>query len=159
MTKTIRASEQLAEAIATLQSLTNDDLRQRWAEIFRSPPPKHISRDLLLRGIAYRIQEKALGGLKPATKRRLLKLAEQRQAGDRPQGPTAQRVNPGTRMLREWQGETHSVVVTEEGFDYRGRTYRSLSKIAREITGARWSGPRFFGLRGDHQTMGVQHAD
>ena len=84
MTKITDSTDGLAAEMETLQSLTNDSLRERWAETFRRSPPKYISRDLLLRGIAYRIQEKALGGLKPATKRRLLKLAEQIQAGNRP---------------------------------------------------------------------------
>ena len=153
MTKMNEPTDGLAGEMETLQSLSNDGLRERWAETFRRSPPKYISRDLLLRGIAYRIQERAFGGLKPATKRRLVKLAAQLQAGSRPRLPTTQPIKPGARLLREWQGAMHIVTVEESGFEYQGRTYLNLSTIAREITGTRWSGPRFFGLRE------AQHAD
>ncbi len=151
------ATDQVAASLAVLQSLSNDDLRRRWTEVSRRSPPKHTSRDMLLRGLAYRLQEKALGGLKPATKRRLSKLAGQLEAGADPQAPAPRRVKPGARLLREWRGEMHHVTVVDKGFEYRGRPYRSLSVIAREITGTRWSGPRFFGLTDRSQNPGVNH--
>ena len=149
------ATGQVAASLAALQSLSNDDLRRRWTEVSRRSPPKHTSRDMLLRGLAYRLQEKALGGLKPATRRRLSKLAGQLEAGADPQVP--RRMKPGARLLREWRGEMHHVTVVDKGFEYRGRPYRSLSVIAREITGTRWSGPRFFGLTDRSQNPGVNH--
>jgi hypothetical protein len=105
-----------------------------------------MSRELLLRAVAYRIQEKAFGGLSAATKRKLAAIS--------PAGAKAPRrvrkerhAKPGTRFLREWKGRTHEVVALEDGrFAYKGTVYRSLSVIAREITGTRWSGPTFFGL-------------
>ena len=95
--------------------------------------------------LAYRIQEKAYGGLKPATQRRLSQLAESFEDGAPPK--EMERVKPGTRLLREWRGQTHEVIATERGFQYRGQLHPSLSEIARHITGTRWSGPVFFGLR------------
>ncbi len=151
------ATGQVAASLAALQSLSNDDLRRRWTEVSRRSPPKHTSRDMLLRGLAYRLQEKALGGLKPATRRRLSKLAGQLEAGADPQVPAPRRMKPGARLLREWRGEMHHVTVVDKGFEYRGRPYRSLSVIAREITGTRWSGPRFFGLTDRSQNPEVNH--
>ena len=150
-------TDQMAASLAALQSLSNDDLRRRWTEVSRRSPPKHTSRDMLLRGLAYRLQEKALGGLKPATRRRLSKLAGQLEAGADPQAPAPRRMKSGARLLREWRGEMHHVTVVDKGFEYRGRPYRSLSVIAREITGTRWSGPRFFGLTDRSQSPGVNH--
>lgn len=158
MTKIADSADGLAAEMERLLFLTNDGLRKRWSETFGTPPPKYLSRDLLLRCMSYRIQEKALGGLKPATKRRLLKLAERLQAGGRSVQPTPQAIKPGTRLLREWQGVMHSVTVVEGGFEYQGRRYRHLSRIACEITGARWSGPRFFNVGGNHQNMAGEHA-
>ena len=99
-----------------------------------------------LRGIAQRLQEAALGGLTPAILWRLQRLAPD---GNRPQprrGLTQDRLKPGTTLVRGWRGRTHTVAIREDGFGYQGRLYRSLSLIARQITGAHWSGPRFFGL-------------
>lgn len=104
-----------------------------------------MSRGLLLRAIAYRIQEQALGGLDRATQRRLDRATKNLAAG-RPVAPPTPKIKPGTRLLREWQGVVHEVIVADRGVRYRDRTWPSLSAVAREITGARWSGPRFFGL-------------
>jgi len=106
-----------------------------------------MSRQLLLRALAYRLQEQALGGLDRATRRRLDRAAADLAAG-RPLAAPAPKIKPGTRLLREWQGVVHEVIVLEGGLQYRGETWPSLSAVAREITGTRWSGPRFFGLKG-----------
>jgi hypothetical protein len=97
---------------------------------------------------AYKVQEKAFGGLSAASKRKLRKRAfpKNRKLGSGVQEERSDRLSPGTRLVREWHGDIHTVDVDESGFRYSGRTYRSLSMVAREITGARWSGPRFFGL-------------
>ncbi len=129
--------------LETLRDFSLDELRNEWRRLYRSQPPR-LSRDLLVRAIAYRIQELRYGGLSKATSRKLTALARGSGAGIVVEG--AQKIKAGTRLLREWNGRTHTVTVEEEGFTYAGRNYRSLSAIAREITGARWSGPRFFGL-------------
>lgn len=99
----------------------------------------------MIKAIAYRLQENALGKIKPATGRTLARASEALADG-RPV-TAASSAKPGTRLLREWQGVTHEVIVLEEGVRYRDRTWRSLSEVARAITGARWSGPLFFGLK------------
>jgi hypothetical protein len=122
-----------------------DDLRRQWRELYRQDAPK-LSRDLLTMGIAYRRQELEHGGLGKATVRKLRTLAKTLRETGRV-GPCATlALKPGARLVREWGGRTHSVTVTEEGFEYGGTHYASLTQIARTITGAHWSGPRFFGL-------------
>jgi hypothetical protein len=139
---------ELVEASASL-----DELRREWRRLYHRDPPK-ISRDLLVLGIAYRLQEIKHGGLGKATVRKLQTLAKTLRATGRV-GPTPSlSLKPGARLVREWRGRTHTVTVTEDGFEYAGTNYPSLTKIAREITGAHWSGPHFFALRakdrGDH---------
>ena len=131
--------------LEALCDLRPDELRREWRRLYRSQPPR-LSRDLLIRAIAYRMQELRYGGLSKATSRKLAALVQARgsDAEIAPEG--AQRIRAGARLVREWNGRTHTVTVEEDGFSYAGRNYRSLSAIAREITGARWSGPRFFGL-------------
>ncbi len=137
----------VAKELAELETRGAPALRARWAEVFRRSVPKHMSRNLLLRALAYRVQEQAEGGLSKAALRRLAGGADPRSNGGRLPRPAAPRPRPGTRLIREWQGEAHQVTVLDAGFDYRGARYASLSRIAREITGTRWSGPLFFGLR------------
>jgi Protein of unknown function (DUF2924) len=132
---------ELVEASASL-----DELRREWRRLYHRDPPR-ISRDLLILGIAYRRQEIKHGGLGKATLRKLRTLAKTLRATGRV-GPTPSlSLKPGARLLREWRGRTHTVTVTEDGFEYAGANYPSLTKIAREITGAHWSGPRFFALQ------------
>ena len=137
----------IQKKIAELQVLDASGLRMLWGKVFRGSAPKSMRRDLLLRALAYHVQEQELGGLKPALRRRLARAAQDLGFG---QAATASppRVKAGTRLLREWQGVVHEVIVLDEGVRYRDRTWRSLSAVAREITGARWSGPLFFGLKG-----------
>jgi hypothetical protein len=141
MTRTI------AEKIAVLQALESPALRARWEQAFKRHAPKRISRDLLLRALAYHVQEQTEGGLSKAAIRRFAGLPEFKDNGSRLPRPAAPRPRPGTRLIREWRGEVHQVSVLDDGFDYREKLYASLSQIAREITGTRWSGPLFFGLR------------
>jgi hypothetical protein len=122
-------------------------LRAEWRRLYRAQPPRRVSRDLLMLGVAWKIQEQTYGGLGTATRRRVANLAETLERdGDVTRSRTA-RLKPGAKLIREWRGETHTVVVLEGGFEWRGRRWRSLSVIARKITGGHWSGPRFFGLK------------
>jgi hypothetical protein len=136
---------EVARRLEALCDLNPDELRREWRRLYRSQPPR-LSRDLLIRAIAFRIQELRYGGLSKATRRKLAALVEARGSGAELATKGAQRIRTGARLLREWNGRTHTVTVEEDGFSYTGQHYRSLSAIARDITGARWSGPRFFGL-------------
>jgi len=141
-----RKRASLEARLETLLHLDVRTLRALWVEEFDRPAPAHFRRDLLIRAIAYRIQEREAGGLRPATIRRLKRLAEDLQDGREPKALSPPRLLPGVRLMREWNGETHVVDVLAAGFAWRGARYTSLSAIARAITGVRWSGPRFFGL-------------
>ena len=133
--------------LLSLRSLS--DLRSDWRRLYRLSPPKRLSRDLLIRGIAYRLQEQSYGGLSRNILNQLVTSDDKTQikAEPRSKKPVPITLKPGTRLVREWRGQTLSVLVSEDGcFDWNGRRYASLSMIAREVTGAHWSGPRFFGL-------------
>jgi len=138
--------EALAAEIAGVSKLGIDDLRERWKAMYGKAPSREIGRSFLTRAIAYRLQERAYGGLKPSTRRLLAQDAEETATGSskRPQTRMAQ---SGTILIREWQGTAHRVTMLDDGVSFNGKRYRSLSEVAREITGSRWSGPRFFGLR------------
>ncbi len=131
--------------LEALRDLSPVELRKEWRRLYRSQPPR-LSRDLLVRAIAYRIQELRYGGLSKAASRKLAALRKAHQLGEKISVEGAQEIRVGARLMREWNGRTHMVTVEEECFLYAGRSYRSLSAVARDITGARWSGPRFFGL-------------
>ena len=122
-------------------------LRVRYREVFRTDPPKALGPDLLRRCIAHRIQEKAYGGLSPATLRLLNQLVRAAMAKPNGRLELPRRIKPGSELVRTWKGKTHRVMVMADGFAWNGRTYDSLSKVAFAITGTRWNGPRFFGLR------------
>ncbi len=141
------ASAGLTEKLTALADLDAVGLRAEWRRLYRSHPPLRIRRDLLVLAIAWKLQEKFHGGLTAAQKRKLAGIAEElRKNGDLSACP-AIRLKPGLRLVREWRGETHDVLVLEDGFEWNGERRRSLSAIAREITGTHWSGPRFFGLK------------
>jgi hypothetical protein len=139
-------AREVEQRLAEIETYDSGALRQEWQKLYGCPAPKRIRRDLLLRAVAYRIQELAFGGLKPATVRRLKQLADKTWVGPAAPPPAAASLRPGMRLMREWNGETHLVEVVEKGFTWREQPYPSLSAIARAITGSRWSGPRFFGL-------------
>ncbi len=142
------ASGDLSEKLRALGELDTSVLRCEWQRLYRSRPPKHIRRDLLVLAIAWKLQERVYGGLTAAQKRKLARIAEElRKNGDLSGSAAAIRVKPGSKLIREWRGETHTVLVLEDGFEWNGQRRRSLSTIAREITGTRWSGPRFFGVK------------
>src|SRR5947207_5999363 len=144
------------EALSRLPKLDIRELREEWRFVYKADASPHLSRELLIRAVAYRMQEIALGGLRPEPLRQLRQIAQElKQTGEaakrfRPQ------LKPGTRLIREWQGRTYEVVVLDDGFCWHGTPYRSLSEIARKITATAWSGPLFFGLKQNrlatHQT-------
>ena len=134
--------------IAALPSTPTAELKQQWRALFGREPPA-FNRPYLVSRLTYRIQELAYGGLRPETRARLEALGEQLDGGNVVLRRTRadSRPLPGTRLLREWQGVEHAVTVLVDGFEWEGRPYRSLSAIARAITGTRWNGWTFFGLR------------
>ena len=135
--------------LVALKTTPTPELKQQWRDLFDSEPPPFNRRYLESR-LAYRIQELAYGGLKPETIRRLERLGEELDGGDKKKrGMRLDRDRPitGTRLRREWQGVEHVVTVTADGFEWQGRPYKSLSAIARAINGTRWNGWVFFGLK------------
>ena len=122
-----------------------DELRSEYKRLHYSEAPR-LSRDLLVRAIAYRQQEIKHGGLNKSTRRKLQTIAKALKSTGRV-GPTPSlSLKPGARLVREWGGRTHTVTVMDDGFEYAGASYSSLTKVAKQVTGAHWSGPRFFGL-------------
>lgn len=138
--------ETIATKLDQLYDLALFELRQEWRRLYRMQPPARLSRDLLTRGIAYRLQEQALGGVPKAVLRKLEQGQASKLGGTGRSGSAPLTIKPGTRLVREWRGVTHSVLVQADHVEWNGQRYRSLSEVARAITGARWSGPRFFGL-------------
>ncbi|MFD1987439.1 DUF2924 domain-containing protein [Mesorhizobium newzealandense] len=158
----------LQQEVVALGDLSRDQLAARWTRIYGCPPPSGVRREVLVRAAAWHLQAKRLGGLSTETKKRLAEAvrrcgingagtvrnpacevsnslggaAENARAVAKPRRPQSK----GTRLLRDWNGKTHIVDVMAEGFLFDGKLYRSLTAIAQEITGAHWSGPRFFGL-------------
>ena len=131
--------------IAELVNRSTQDLRVAWRELHRTGPPQGLSRDLLIRALAHWLQEQTHGGMSGAQRRRLQTLAGELRKDRRSSYPGIV-LRIGTTLVRQWRGHTHTVLVREDGFEYEGQHYRSLTVIAERITGAHWSGPRFFGL-------------
>lgn len=138
-----------------LSSLDKSELHVRWEEAFSHPPPKYMRREILVRALAHETQLEAAGGMPAGLTRQLERTASSMRegkisasAGDHHRSASRVTIKPGTRLLRDWQGVTHEVIILENGVQYRGREWNSLTAVAREITGTRWSGPLFFGLKG-----------
>jgi hypothetical protein len=134
-------------SVESVASLTRDELVQIWIKAYRRLPPKGISRRLLEHAAAYHLQAEVRGGLSAAAKRALARVPLDRSKKDTDAGEAGSRrsLPSGSRLIREWHGKVHTVDVTDAGYLYRGKPFRSLSEVARAITGVRWSGPRFFG--------------
>ena len=137
----------LPERLTALAVLDAASLRAEWRRLYRSHPPKRAGRNILAHAVAYKLQERALGGLNAATKRKLRTFAEQLESGGGSVFDAGISLKLGAKLVREWHGKTYTVMVLENGFQFDGRRVRSLSQIARRITGTHWSGPRFFGLK------------
>lgn len=137
----VAAQSKLEARLAELETGSREALLPVWREVMKRPLPRRISREMLVRILAWYIQAQAIGGYDASTRRRLKQAAKGRVTP-----PASASLKPGTRLIREWNGISHTVDVVEGGAVWRGQRYRSLSAVARAITGARWSGPRFFGL-------------
>jgi DUF2924 family protein len=137
----------LTRNLSDLGHLDADHLNDHFRTLYGSEPPVRLRRPLLIRAIAYRLQEKALGGLKPNTRRLLANADDDATARRTRPAPCERRIKPGTTLLREWHGVQHRLTVLEHGVQFGNERYRSLSEVARKITGSRWSGPLFFGLK------------
>jgi len=131
--------------IAGLLDRSTQELRLAWSELHRTEPPFGISRDLLIRSLAYDLQRRAHGGPNLRLRRRLQTLAAASEKGARSVDPGVV-LKTGSTLVRQWRGHTHTVLVRENGFEYEGQRYRSLTVIAERITGTHWSGPRFFDM-------------
>ena len=136
----------LDEQLHALTAIGPVKLRAEWMRVYRKPAPA-MTADLLRRGIADRLQQRAFGGLPPAIMREIERMVRQLERTGSVVSTTGPTIKPGTRLVRDWGGKSHHVLVLDDGFLYRDQRYRSLSQIACHITGARWSGPRFFGLK------------
>jgi hypothetical protein len=139
-------SEKLAQELKDLETRGDDELKDRWRSLYGTNPPQKIHRSLLIAAIAHRIQESALGPLKSSVRRHLMQAANPATTRPSPHHPSL-RPRAETVLVRDWGGVTHQVEVLEDGILFRGKRYKSLSEVARVITGSRWSGPLFFGLK------------
>lgn len=136
----------LDNRLAALATMSAAQLRSEWLSVYKAPAPP-LTADLLARGVAWRLQERAQGSFSKSTLREVEELRRRFERGGAVR-VTDGRIKPGTRLVREWGGKSHHVLILESGYLYQDRRYTSLSHVARDITGARWSGPRFFGLIG-----------
>jgi Protein of unknown function (DUF2924) len=137
------ALSEIETEIAGLQDRSTAELRLAWREFHHAGPPLGLSRDLLIRALAYELQQRAHGGPSLALRRRLQSLAGASEKGAVDPGIV---LKAGTTLVRQWRGHTHTVLVHKDGFEHEGQLYRSLTAIAERITDVHWSGPRFFGL-------------
>src|SRR6266404_3651463 len=142
-----RQNDASKEALSRLLQLDISELRERWCRLYKADTSPRLSRELLIRAVSHRMQEVALGGLRPELQRQLHQIAlELKQTGAATTRLRSQ-LKPGTRLMRAWRSRTYEVLVLDDGFSWQGTDYRSLSAVARKITGTAWSGPLFFGLK------------
>ena len=147
MSRAIHYATACREALSRLPELDLSELRQHWRALYKADASPHLSRELLLRAVAYRMQEVDLGGLRPQRQRQLRQVAQQLKQTGAANTRLRAELKAGTRLVREWQGRTYDVLVLNDGFSWQDTHYRSLSALARRITGTAWSGPLFFGLK------------
>src|SRR5271169_847344 len=136
----------IAKRLASLPNLGKPALCELWLQLFKKEPPPEIRKELMLRIIAHRMQEQGFGGLSDAGSRRLRQLANAFEVNPNTVVSARASIKAGTRLVRQWKEQVHVVEVQDEGYEYKGARYDSLSEVARLITGTRWSGPLFFGL-------------
>jgi hypothetical protein len=141
------ASANRSFRLDSLPNMSKDALFALWRQLFKTAAPERLRRYLLVRVLAYRIQEQAFGGLGQSAQKRLRQIARAVEKDPATEISAVPPFKAGTRLLRQWRDQTHIVTITGSGYEYQGSRYRSLSEIARLITGTRWSGPAFFGLK------------
>ena len=139
----------IAQRLADLPKLSKTELRDGWRQLFNEPPPPQLRRRLMIPILAYRLQEQTFGSLSTANLGRLRQLARSFETNSHCTVSSIPSVKPGTRLVRQWGDQVHLVNVEANGYEYRGARYQSLSEIARQITGTRWSGPVFFGIKSE----------
>jgi hypothetical protein len=142
-----KSPETISRKLASLESSPIKFLKQQWLALYGSEPPRHVSRELLTRAVAYRIQEQARGGLKASTRRLLVRLGNDARDKQPLKFEPVTAASAGTVLVRDWHGTAHEVRVLDQGVLYKRKRYRSLTEVAKLITDAHWNGPRFFGLR------------
>jgi hypothetical protein len=142
----------IAKRLAALPKLSKPSLCDLWKQLFEASPPAKLRRDLMIPILGYRLQEKAFGSLSAAARSRLRHLSEAFEKNRESDISSAPRLRPGTRLVRQWRDQVHLVNVNTNGYEYQGARYQSLSEIARLITGTRWSGPLFFGIKNEQTT-------
>lgn len=148
-------SQTVEDRIQELPAQPRPALLALWRELFKGPPPTQVRKEVLVKFLAYRMQEQAYGGLSPAARKRLSELARQLENDPKAALSVAPQIKPGTRLVRHWRGKSHCVTVIQGDYEYAGKRFASLSEVARLITGTRWSGPLFFGLRSGHARRDV----
>lgn len=140
-------STKIEQELADLLHRSIRDLRAQWRNLYGREPPPSFKQDLLRRSIAYKIQEQEYGGIDPLIQRELNRLVNALTVDPAKKLKARRRIQPGSVLVRQWRGRAYRVTVEADGFSYEDNLYRNLSEIARKITGTRWNGPRFFGLR------------
>jgi len=141
--------DSIDKRLADLPQLSRTALHNHWKELFSAPPPPQLRRHLMIQVLAYRLQERAFGSITAANRGRLRQLARAFEANSNSPTSSIPTVRPGTRLVREWGDQVHLVNVETSGYEYHGARYKSLSEIARLITGSHWSGPLFFGIKNE----------
>jgi hypothetical protein len=150
--------EKLEAEISSLTDLDNNELKARWKSLYDTEAPVRMKRELLRYAVAHRMQERVLGGVKPATCRLLDRIADHAGARNPVKVSVGRKAGKGTILIRNWGGVDHQVEILEKGVLLAGKRYRSLSEVARVITGSHWSGPLFFGLKAQEQKEAVNGA-
>jgi hypothetical protein len=143
----LNGDKALEAEIRQLPDLTLAELRGRWKALFGNPAPKSLRCKFLARAVAYQMQVVAYGGLSVSAKRRLEEIAAGLRRGDADAAGVARKIRPGTQMIRQWRDKTHTVTAVTDGFEWNGEIYKSLSAVARQITGTNWNGYAFFGIK------------
>jgi K+-sensing histidine kinase KdpD len=151
-------STSVEQQLAALPTLAKPQLEQLWKQLFNTTPNASMRKALIVRFLAYRIQEQAYGSLNKRSRKRVEELVVALAANPNDELTPSPQIRPGTRLVRQWRDQVHVVHVEEQTYEYRGTRYESLSEIARLITGTRWSGPLFFGLKQNQPTTEVANA-
>jgi Protein of unknown function (DUF2924) len=149
----------IAQRLTTLPKLSKTALCELWKQLFDGFPPSHLRRHLMIPILAYRLQEQAFGSLGSASRARLRHLARAFETNSRASISAIPTLKPGTRLVRQWRDQVHLVNVEANGYEYQGAKYQSLSEVARLITGTRWSGPLFFGIKGEQSSSKSKEAE